>query len=81
MNTLDGDAAGQEIAVAWIAKEKLRHALNLRARITKSAPCERDVHSRLSAFYDWCSQNDDIPTSCCWPEPYLGGRTRSSARS
>ena len=61
MNILDGDAAGQEIAAAWIAKEKLRHALNLRARITRSTPGERDVRSRLSSFYDWCAQNDDIP--------------------
>jgi hypothetical protein len=35
--------------------------LNLRARITRSAPCERDVRGRLFSFYDWCAQNDDIP--------------------
>jgi len=46
---------------AWIGKEKLRDALNLRARITRSTPCERDVRGRLFAFYDWCAQNDDIP--------------------
>ena len=34
---LGSDPAGQEIAAAWIAKEKLRHALNLRARVTGSA--------------------------------------------
>jgi len=61
MDTLGGDAAGQEIAAAWIAKEKLRDALNLRARITGSVPCERNVRDRLFAFYDWCAQNDDIP--------------------
>ena len=60
-DTLQADPAGQEIAVAWIAKEKLRHALNLRARVTGSAPCERNVRDRLFAFYDWCAQNDDIP--------------------
>jgi transposase len=59
--TLGKDAGGQQIAAAWIAKEKLRHALNLRARITGSAPCERQVRDRLFAFYDWCAQNDDIP--------------------
>jgi transposase len=53
--------AGQEILAAWIGKEKLRHVLNLRARITGSTPCERDVRGRLAAFYDWCAQNDDIP--------------------
>jgi transposase len=61
MDTLSRDRDGQEIAVAWIAKEKLRHALNLRARITGSTPCERDIRDRLTAFYDWCAQNDDIP--------------------
>jgi transposase len=60
-DVLGADAAGQEIAAAWIGKEKLRHALNLRARITGSVPCERNVRDRLFAFYDWCAQNDDIP--------------------
>ena len=58
---LQADPGGQEIAAAWIGKEKLRHALNLRARVTGSVPCERNVRDRLFAFYDWCAQNDDIP--------------------
>ena len=33
------DPAGQEIAAAWIGKEKLRDVLNLRARVTGSVPC------------------------------------------
>ena len=61
IGTLDADAGGQEIAAAWIGKEKLRHALNLRARVTGSVPCERNVRDRLFAFYDWCACNDDIP--------------------
>ena len=61
MDTLGADRHGQQILVCWIAKEKLRDALNLRARITGSTPCERDVRGRLFAFYDWCAQNDDIP--------------------
>jgi len=61
MDTLSADAAGQETTAAWIAKEKLRDALNLRARITGSTPCEREVRGRLFAFYDWCARNDDIP--------------------
>jgi transposase len=61
MDTLGRDAGGQEIAAAWIAKEKLRDVLNLRAAITGSTPCERDVRDRLFRFYDWCAQNDDIP--------------------
>ncbi len=61
MDTLGKDAAGQQVLACWIAKEKLRDALNLRARITGSTPCERDVRGRLFAFYDWCARNDDIP--------------------
>jgi transposase len=61
IETLDADAAGQQIALAWIAKEKLRDVLNLRARVTGSVPCERQVRDRLFAFYDWCAQNDTIP--------------------
>ena len=61
MDTLSADRHGQEIAAAWIGKEKLRDVLNLRARITGSTPCERDVRGRLASFYDWCAQNDDVP--------------------
>jgi transposase len=61
MDTLGADRHGQEILAAWIAKEKLRDVLNLRARVTGSAPCERDVRGRLATFYDWCAQHDDIP--------------------
>jgi transposase len=61
MDTLAGGRRGQQVLAAWIGKEKLRDALNLRARITGSTPCERDVRDRLFAFYDWCAQNDDIP--------------------
>ena len=61
MDTLAGDRDGQEILAAWIAKEKLRDVINLRARVTGSAPGERAVRDRLFAFYDWCAQHDDIP--------------------
>jgi transposase len=61
IQTLDTDTAGQQIAIAWIAKEKLRDVLNLRARITGSIPCERQVRDRLFTFYDWCAQHEDIP--------------------
>ena len=36
IDTLDENRHGQEIASAWIAKEKLCEALNLRARVTGS---------------------------------------------
>jgi transposase len=61
IDVLDHDRYGQEIAAAWIGKEKLRDVLNLRARVTGSVPCERQVRDRLFAFYDWSAQHDDIP--------------------
>jgi len=60
IETLDATGPGQHIALAWIGKEKLRHALNLRARVTGSVPCERQVRDRLFAFYDWCAQNEQV---------------------
>jgi transposase len=61
IDTLDATAPGQQLAIAWIAKEKLRDALMLRARVTGSTPCERQVRGRLFTFYDWCAQNEDVP--------------------
>ncbi len=61
MDTLGRDADGEQILAAWIGKEKLRDALNLRARVTGSTPSERDVRDRLFRFYHWCACNDDIP--------------------
>ena len=57
VTTLDQDGHGQQIALAWIAKEKLRDALRLRARVTGSTPCERQVRDKLWTFYDWCAQS------------------------
>jgi len=61
IDTLDADGHGQQVLLAWIAKEKLRDVLNLRARVTGSAPCERQVRDRLFTFYDWCTKNDAVP--------------------
>ena len=61
IDTLDASAEGQQIALAWIAKEKLRDVLKLRARVTGSTPCERQVRDRLFTFYDWCAQHEGIP--------------------
>jgi transposase len=61
IDTLDASAEGQQIALAWIAKEKLRDVLKLRARVTGSTPCERQVRGRLFSFYDWCARHEDTP--------------------
>ena len=60
IETLDATGPGQHIALAWIGKEKLRRALNARARVTGSAPCKRQVRDRLFSFYDWCAQNEQV---------------------
>jgi len=60
IDVLDASAEGQQVALAWIAKEKLRDALKLRARVTGSTPCERQVRDKLHAFYDWCAQNEQV---------------------
>jgi transposase len=60
IETLDATGPGQHTALAWIGKEKLRCALNLRARVTGSVPCERQVRGRLFSFYDWCAQNEEV---------------------
>ena len=60
IDVLDASAEGQQVALAWIAKEKLRDALKLRARVTGSTPCERQVRDKLYAFYDWCAQNEQV---------------------
>jgi transposase len=61
MDRLGADRYGQRILAAWIAKEKLRDVLNLRARRTGSTPPERQVRDRLFAFYAWCADHADIP--------------------
>ena len=60
IEVLDATGPGQQVLLAWIAKEKLRDALNTRARVTGSVPCERQVRDRLFAFYDWCAQNEQV---------------------
>jgi transposase len=60
IETLDATGPGQHAAIAWIGKEKLRRALNLRQRVTGSVPCERQVRDRFFGFYDWCAQNEQV---------------------
>jgi len=61
IGTLDQDRAGQEVLACRTGKEKLRDALNPRARITRSAPCERNARDRLFRCCGWCARHDDIP--------------------
>src|SRR5258708_330877 len=61
VDTLNAGRHGQQAAAAWIGKELLRDALNLRAKVSGSTPCERNVRDRLFRFYHWCARHDDIP--------------------
>jgi transposase len=61
IDVLEASAEGQQIALAWIAKEKLRDVLKLRARVAGSTPCERQVRDKLFSFYDWCARHEDVP--------------------
>jgi hypothetical protein len=92
LGALDRDPHGRQIAIAWIAKEKLRDALRLRARLTRSQPCERQVRDKLFTFYDWCAAHEDIPelrtlakTVSRWEEQIvtalLTGLTNAAAES
>ena len=61
VDTLDGDADGQQIAAVWIAKEQLRCLLALRFTKTGSSPAPSAVRDRLATFYLWCADHDHIP--------------------
>ncbi len=77
-DTLDASAEGQQVALAWIAKEKPRDALRLRARVTGSTPCERQVRDKLSTFCDWCARHEDIPELATLANTIARRETRSS---
>jgi transposase len=61
LSTLDGDAAGQQILLAWIAKEKLRDLIRLRERICGTHPTPERIRHHLHEFFTWCATYDHIP--------------------
>ena len=61
VETLDGDADGQQIAAIWIAKEQLRKFLALRRTKTGVTPAPSAVRDRLASFYLWCAGHDHVP--------------------
>ncbi len=71
---LNADRHGQQAAAAWIGKELLRDALNLRARITGSTPCER---TGCSASTTGAPATTTSPNSSPWSGQSPAGRTRS----
>jgi transposase len=78
IGVLDGDADGQQIAAAWIAKEHLRDLLALRATRTHVTPAPSAVRDKLASFYLWCADHHDIPevkslaeTISKWQQPII----------
>lgn len=61
INTLDKDQEGQQILLAWIAKEKLRDLIRLRATITGTTPTPEQIRHHLGAFFTWCADYAHIP--------------------
>jgi transposase len=59
--TLERDGHGQQIALAWVAKEKLRDLVRLRATITGHRPTPGEVRAALYEFFCWCADYDHIP--------------------
>jgi transposase len=61
LTTLDTDSHGQQIAIAWIAKEKLRDLIRLRESISGTTPTPEQVRHALHEFFTWCADHDHIP--------------------
>jgi transposase len=59
LTTLDKDSHGQQIAIAWIAKEKLRDLIRLRATITGHPPTPAEVRAALYDFFCWCADHGE----------------------
>jgi transposase len=61
MSRLEGDAAGQQILLAWIAKEKLRDLIRLRQGIASTVPTPQRIRHALHEFYTWCATYQHVP--------------------
>ena len=81
MNILGADRHGQQILAAWIGKEKLRDALNLRAAVTRSTPASGTSAAGSPPSMTGARRTTTFPSWSPWPGRYPGGRTRSPARS
>jgi transposase len=61
IDTLGGDPEGQQILLAWIAKEKLRDLIRLRPNITGTTPTPDRIRHHLDEFFTWCADYAHIP--------------------
>lgn len=78
MDTLGRDRHGQQILAAWIAKEKLRNALNLRARSPALPPASATCGTGCSPSTTGARKTTTSPSWPAWPAPSAAGKTRSS---
>ncbi|MGH3914311.1 MAG: ISL3 family transposase [Pseudonocardiaceae bacterium] len=61
IDTLGQDFEGQQILLAWIAKEKLRDLIRLRATVTGTTPIPEQIRHHLFEFFTWCADHAHIP--------------------
>ena len=61
ITTLEGDSHGQQILLAWIAKEKLRDLIRLRQPISGTTPTPEQIRHHLYEFFTWCATYQHIP--------------------
>jgi transposase len=61
LSTLERDEHGQQILLAWIAKEKLRDLIRLRPNISGQVPTAEQIRHALYEFLVWCATYDHIP--------------------
>jgi transposase len=61
ITSLEGDGGGQQILLAWIAKEKLRDLIRLRQPITGREPTPEQIRHALYELFTWCATHNDIP--------------------
>jgi transposase len=61
LTTLESDSHGQQIALAWIAKEKLRDLVRLRESISGTTPTTEHLRHALYELLTWCADHDHIP--------------------
>jgi transposase len=61
LDTLTEDEAGQQILLAWIAKEKLRDLIRLRPTIATTIPTPERIRHHLFEFFTWCADYAHLP--------------------
>ncbi|MGQ0777925.1 MAG: transposase [Pseudonocardiales bacterium] len=56
-----GRGTGQQILLAWIAKEKPRDLIRPRPGIAATIPTPERIRHRLHEFFTWCADHAHLP--------------------